>query len=87
MYNKEKLLSHLHREEDKILGDKILDKIKMVLDRKKERFTDFLNPYQRKIARGIIKQISDINFLETGGYQKAERKRVAIFPDYLFPDN
>ncbi len=87
MLNKEKYLSHLHGEEDNILGGYILDQIEIVLKRKQEQFTDFLNPYQRKIAVNIIKQIYDINYLEAGGYKKAERKRIAIFPEYLFPDN
>ncbi|MFW5998244.1 MAG: photosystem II S4 domain protein [bacterium] len=87
MLDKEKLLSHLHREEDQLLGGKILDKIEMVLNRNQEQFTDFLNPYQRKIALSLIKQINGINFIESGGYKRAERKRIALFPDFLFPDH
>ena len=87
MLDKEILLSHLKREDEKILGDKILDKVEMVISRKSEESTDFLNPHQRKIAKNIIKQISDVNFVEDGGYKRAERKRITIFPDYLFPDH
>ena len=87
MLDKEKLLSHLHREEEQVLANRILDKIEIVLQRKKEQFTDFLNPYQRKVARGLIQQINNINYLEDGGYKKAERKKIAVFPDYLFPDH
>ncbi len=87
MLDKEKLLSHLKRENEKIIGDKILDKIEIVLTRKNEESTDFLNPHQQKISRNIIKQIADINFIEDGGYKSAERKRITIFPDYLFADN
>ncbi len=86
MLDKERLLSHLHSEDDQLLGSHILDKIEMVLNRHKEQATDFLNPYQREIARGLLEQISDINFREEGGYRQAERKRIVIFPEYLFPD-
>ena len=87
MLDSDRLLSHLHREQDQILGGKVLDKIDLVLKRKKEQFTDFLNPYQRKIAINIIKQIYEVNYLEAGGYEEAERQRIGIFPEYLFPDH
>ena len=87
MLDKDKLLSHLKREDEKILGDKILDKVELVLKRQKEQSTVFLNPFQRKLGIKIIKQISDINYREDGGYKRAERKRITIFPDYLFPDH
>lgn len=87
MLDKEKLLSHLERDDEKILANKILDKAEIVIERKSEQSTDFLNPHQRKIARKLIKQISDINYIEDGGYKRAERKKITIFPDYLFADN
>ena len=87
MLDKENLLSHLNRENDRILGNKILDKVELVLKRKKEQFSDFLNPHQRKIALNLIKQINKINYLKNGGYESAERKRIAIFPDFLFPEH
>lgn len=87
MLDREKFLSHLNREEDRILGSHILDKTELVLERKQEQFTDFLNPYQREIAIDIIKQIYDINYMEDGGYDRAERQRISIFPEYLFPDH
>lgn len=87
MFDKEKYLSHLYREEDRKLGDYILDKMQMVKDRKQKQVTDFLNPYQRKISRKLIEQIYEINYLEDGGYKGAERKRIVIFPEYIFPDH
>ena len=87
MLDKEKLLSHLHGEDERLLGDHILDKIEKVLDRKSTERTNFLNPHERKVALGLIKQINGVNHLKQGGYKKAERKRIVIFPDYLFPDH
>jgi len=87
MFDKEKLLSHLHREDDRKLGDFVLDKIEKVLERKSIERTNFLNPYQRKVALGLIEQINGVNHLTEGGYKKAERQRIVIFPDYLFPDH
>jgi len=85
--DKEKLLSHLHREEDRILGGSILDKIELVIKRKNEETTNFLDPYEREITINLCKQFYDINYLEDGGYKKAERQRINIFPEYLFVDH
>lgn len=87
MFDKDKLLSHLHSEDERLLGDFVLDKVKMVLERKSTERTNFLNPHQRNVALSLIKQINGINHLTEGGYKKAERKRILVFPDYLFPDH
>ncbi len=86
MFDEQTLLSHLHREEDRMLGSHVLDKCEQVLKYHKAAATDFLNPYQREIAKPIIEQIADINYKSEGGYRAAERKRLVIFPEYLFPD-
>lgn len=87
MIDRKKLSSHLYQEEDEILAGHIFDKIEIVLKRKNNESTNFLNPYECEIASGIIKQIYDVNFNVDGGYQGAERKRITIFPEYLFPDH
>lgn len=86
MFEQEKLLNHLQTEEDRLLGSHVLDKCEMVLKYHKAQATDFLNPYQQDIAKNIIEQLSEINYKLEGGYKGAERKRVVIFPEYLFPD-
>ncbi len=85
-YN-DNILSFLNDQDDQELGERILDKVDLVKERNQEVAIKFLNPYQQKIAKKILKQISEINFKIDGGYYKAERKRILIFPDYLFPDH
>ncbi|MGM0414609.1 MAG: RNA-binding protein [Bacillota bacterium] len=85
-YN-DNILSFLKDEDDRALGERILDKVELVKERKNKEVTKFLNPYQIKITKKILEQITDINYKFDGGYNKAERKRVLIFPDYLFPDH
>ncbi len=87
MLDREKLISHLYREEEQLLGGHILDKLEMVLKRKSSEATNFLNPYECEIASGIIEQVAEINYQIDGGYPGAERKRISIFPDYLFVDH
>ncbi|MFW5873159.1 MAG: photosystem II S4 domain protein [Bacillota bacterium] len=85
-YN-ENILSFLKDKDDRELGERILDKVELVKKRKNNEVTKFLNPYQIKITKKILEQISEINYKYDGGYKKAERQRVLIFPEYLFPDH
>src|SRR5690554_4429336 len=87
MLDRDKLTSHLYDQQEKILGRHIIDKLDIVLERKSIENTNFLNPYESELALGVINQVSDINYLIDGGYQGAERKRISIFPDYLFLDS
>jgi RNA-binding protein YlmH len=66
MFDEDKLLNHLHREEDRLLGSHILDKCEQVLKYHKTQATDFLNPYQIEIAEPLIEQIAEINFKKEG---------------------
>jgi len=68
------------------LSGYILDKIEIVKKRKNCLSTNFLDPYQQKIAMNILRRISDVNFLTDGGYQGAERQRITLFPDFYYPD-
>lgn len=86
MFEQKTLLNHLHREEDRLIGSHVLDKSERVLKYHKTEASDFLNPYQQQIAEDIVKQISDLNYKFEGGYKAAERKRLVLFPEYLFPD-
>ena len=86
VYNDD-ILSFLNDKDDRDLGERILDKIDLVKERNQQIATKFLNPHQQKIAKKILEQISEINYKIDGGYSKAERKRILIFPDYLFPDH
>lgn len=87
MLDRERLTSHLHREEDQLMAGYILDKIEMVIKRKSNEASNFLNPYQTEIAVELAKQIYEVNYLIDGGYKGAERKRIVVFPEYLFPDH
>lgn len=86
MFNQNKLLNHLHREEDRLIGSHILDKCEQVLKYHKTQASDFLNPYQIKILKPVVEQIADVNYKTEGGYEGAERQRLVLFPEYLFPD-
>lgn len=87
MLDREKLTSHLHRDQEQLLAGHILDKAEMVLKRKSNESTNFLNPHHCQIAVGILNQLADVNYKIDGGFKEAERKLITIFPEYLFPDH
>lgn len=47
--------------------------------------TDFLDPRQAYILETLVRQNSDLAFRFYGGYEKAERVRCLIYPDYFEP--
>lgn len=87
MIDRVKISSHLHREEDELLAGYIFDKIEMVIKKKSQETTNFMNPHECEIASGLIRQVSEVNYKIDGGYEGAERSRIIIFPEYLFPDH
>lgn len=85
--DKEKYISHI-KDYDKIIDmRRIIDKIEIVLNNHSNEFTDFLDPYERSLAKSILNRFMDINYLEDGGVIDAERQIIGIYPDYLEVDN
>lgn len=66
---------------------RILDKIEMVLGNHSIQSTDFMDPYERKLAQSILNRFTEISYREMGGLIEAERKIILIYPDYLQWDN
>lgn len=71
-------------DKDKLIDmKKIIDKIEIVLNNHIDESTDFLDPYERNLAKSILNRFADINYKENGGIKEAERKIINIFPNYL----
>lgn len=80
--DKEKYIVNLQDKEKAITIRRLLDKIEIVLNRHTLQTTDFLDPYERRLARSILNQFRDIDYSEIGGLEDAERKIILIYPDY-----
>lgn len=75
-------------DKDKLIDmRKIIDKIEMVLNNHTKEGTDFLDPYERFLAKSILNRFIEVDYLENGGISNAERKTIIIFPDYLKNSN
>ena len=80
--DKKDYIAHI-KDKDQILNmRRVLDKIEMVLDRHTVESTDFMDPYERRLARSIINRFNEISYEELGGLEEAERKIILLYPDY-----
>lgn len=80
--NKEQLLSHLRGAEERELGSHILDLARLAWQSNRPQTTDFLDPYERKVATSVLGSIPEVGALHQGGYKKAERARLIIYPQF-----
>lgn len=80
--DKEKYTSHIKDNEKLIEMRKLIDKIEMVSNNHYIESTDFLDPYERVLAKSILNRFSDINYLESGGREDTERQIIIIYPSY-----
>jgi RNA-binding protein YlmH len=85
--DKDKYIAHINDKDQVLNMRRVLDKIEIVLDKHIVQSTDFLNPYERKLARSILNRFLDISYTEVGGIEEAERKIILIYPDYYQYDD
>lgn len=80
--DKELYTSHIKDNEKLVKMRRILDKIERVLNYHLTEETDFLDPYERYLAKSILNRF-ETNYFEYGGLESAERKVFFIFPFYM----
>lgn len=86
MFDRERLLSHLTDEEERGLGSRVLDLAEQVYRSNDPRFTGFMDPRGLDVATGIVRGIQGLACISDGGYRQAERKMLAIYPDYFLTE-
>lgn len=82
--DREKYISHIQDNSRLMEMRQILDKIEMVMNNHLVESTDFLDPYSRLLAKSIINQFLEVNYLEQGGLKESERQIITIHPDYYY---
>ncbi len=85
--DREEYIKHINDPIDKITIRRILDKIEQTLQKHTIESTNFLNPHEIYLAKSVLNRFSDLNYLISGGYEKAERKIITIYPEYYFEDD
>lgn len=66
---------------------RVLDCCAIASERQLVKYTDFIDPGHRDFIRPLVSSYFGIRCMEDGGYSAAERKRLAIFPDYYRADD
>ncbi len=85
--DKEKYISHI-KDNDKIMDmRRIIDKIEIVINNHCFESTDFLDPYERLLAKSILNRFNEIDYLEDGGIVHTERQIIFIYPSYYYPSD
>jgi len=80
--DKEQLLGHLRGAAEQTLGRHILDLARQAWETNRPQRTDFYDPYERKVAQSVLGGIPEVGYMQQGGYKKAERARLVIYPGF-----
>ena len=83
--NKLEFLNEYKKQEDKLLIAKVLDKLEFCRTKNKIEYTDFLDMYQLGLVKKFLDKIQASNYMFWGGYEKAERKILIIYPEKYTP--
>lgn len=81
--DKNLLIEHIKDADQHLNMRKVIDKLEKVINNHSVEYTDFLDPYQRKLCYSFLNRFKEISYFEEGGLEKAERKSIIIFPTYL----
>lgn len=87
MFDRELLTNHIKDQETVFKIRQVIDKIEITQDKHIITYTDFLDPYERRMAISIINRFEDIKFMECGGHKDAERKIIVVYPYYMDHDD
>lgn len=80
--SRDQLLAHLRGSEEREIGARILDTAEAAIKREAPVNTDFLDPFAQTVSQGILGSIPEVSYQVFGGYPRAERKRLVVFPEY-----
>lgn len=80
---KQEILKHFSKPEDKLLIAKVLDKLTFVQRKNQVQITDFLDSYQQNMVIKMLQSCGENQYILYGGYKEAERKILFLYPDKL----
>lgn len=80
--DKKELLERVQSQEDRRFIARVLDKLALVLKNHETVVTDFYDPHQQHLISPALR-VPGISFIWEGGFERAERQRLVIGPEYL----
>ncbi len=84
MLDKDIYLNHIHDNEVQFKMKRLLDQIQSSMKNHSIITTDFFDPYERKTAESILNRFQELSYFYDGGMEKAERKCILIYPEYVY---
>lgn len=85
--DKHALLKSYCQPDEKLLLAKVLDQADLSLKKHMVSYTEFLDPAMCVLVCTLLKNVRELDFRTFGGYDEAERKMIALFPDYFFEED
>ena len=77
----------MNEREEKLFNDRLSDLIKSVQRDWTARFTFFFDERQQALAKRFLQYSGFHDFMFYGGFDKAGRKLMGLFPEYMEPDS
>lgn len=71
--------------EERELAARVFDGAMEAIKQNDYRLSDFLDPQKQDLVFGLLRQFPGLAWHSFGGHKGAERRRVAICPDYFSP--
>ena len=81
--DKQEFLSKYPKQEEKLLIANVLDKLQFMQAKNEVQTTQFLDGHEQNIVQKLCKAFQVENASLEGGYEKAERKVLLLYPDKL----
>lgn len=81
--DRERLMSHLKGEQERQIGIRVIDAAELAWKINRPQFTDFYDPYEQKVAKSVLAAVPEVGVMEFGGYARAERARLAVYPQFF----
>jgi RNA-binding protein YlmH len=81
--DREKRLAHLKDPEVRQAMIRLLDHWERAFRHQDVELTGFFDPYYIQISSDLLKGLSEMSFSVYGGYDQAERARIAIYPTFI----
>lgn len=77
------LIEHIKDKDQHLVLRRVIDKLERVVENYSIEYTDFLDPYQRKLCHSFINRFREISSFEEGGLANSERKSILMYPIYM----
>ncbi|HKM17091.1 MAG: photosystem II S4 domain protein [Firmicutes bacterium] len=84
--DRERLIAHLKGEQERQIGIRVIDAAELAWKLNRPQITDFYDPYEQKVAKSVLSAIAEVGVMAFGGYNRAERSRLVIYPQFFLTE-